>query len=300
MNAKQEAKLSMCLGVKEHCDENASIIGANVAFQTAFNNFKTKVADIISTTQLTDLALTGFATTKKTSKQDLCQLAADIAGIIYAFADATGNNTLKDEVDYSLSDLLKLKDSLLAPRCQNIHDKGIENKAELADYGITNAMLASLQTAIDSYTETIPKPRAALSNRKTLNSNIVQLFKEVTAILDNQMDKLVIAFRASNPDFVATYFTLRQIPDTITTTTQLKGIVTKSADETPIKDVTITIVELSKTTKTDSTGKYSFKPVTNGKYTVTFAKQGFNTFQADDVEVKLGQINNLDMELVSN
>lgn len=287
----------MCQGVKVHLDDNATIIAANTAFQTAFNNFKTKVAAVVSTTQLTDLALTGLAVSKKTSKQDMCAPAADIAGVVFAFADATGNSALKAEVDYSLSDLLKLKDSLVAPRCQNIHDKSVENKTALVDYGITNAMLTNLQAAIDSYTETIPKPRTAVSNRKTLNANIVQLFKDIDSILLNQMDKLVVTFRAAHPDFVSTYFNVRRITDPAVTATQLKGVVTSAADGSAIKDAMVTIVELSKTAKTKASGEYKFKPIAKGTYTVRVTKTGFQDFEADEVEVKLGEVNHFNAVL---
>lgn len=300
MNAQSEAKLTMFQTVEDHCEENSGIIAANVAFQTAFDNFKTKVAAINNTAQQADLALTGLAAGKKTSKQDLCNLAADVAAITYAFADATANDTLKGEVDYTLSDLLKMKDSLLAPRCQNIHNLTFDNRAALADYGITTTILANLQTAIDSYTETIPKPRAAVSNRKTLNSNLKQLFKEAEAILEKQMDKLVVAFKSANPDFVKTYFTVRQIIDPSTTATQLKGVITNAADETPIKDAFVTIVELGKTKKTKSTGEYHFKPIKNGTYTVRVTKEGFQDFEKNEIQVKLGEINHLNAEMVTN
>lgn len=280
-----------------HLNDNAAIIAANVAFVSAFNNFKTKVAAVISTTQLTDLALTGLAVTKKTSKQELCALAADIAGVVFAFADATGNDTLKAEVDYSLTDLLKMKDSLVAPRCQNIYAKTVENKAALGDYGITNAMLTALLAAISGYTETIPKPRAAVSNRKTLNANIVQLFKEIDSILLNQMDKLIVTFRTAKPDFVETYFNVRLITDPAVTATQLKGTITSAADGSAIKNAAVTVVELSKTAKTKSTGEYSFKPIAKGTYTVRVVKEGFKDFEADEVEVKLGEVNRLDVVL---
>lgn len=300
MNAQLEAKLTMFQTVEDHCDANPGIIASNVAFQTAFDNFKTKVVAINSTAQQADLALTGLAAGKKTSKKDLCSLAADVASIAYAFADATANDTLKSEVDYNLSDLQKMKDSLLAPRCQNIHDLTFENLAALGDYGITAATLTSLQNAINGYTETIPKPRTALSNRKTLNSNLRQFFKEAEAILENRMDKLVVAFKSANPDFVKTYFSVRQIIDPHTTTTQLKGIVTDKTDETPIKDATVTVVELSKTQKTNSSGEYSFKPIPNGTYTLRVTKEGFQNFEIVEVQVKLGEIKHFNVELINN
>jgi hypothetical protein len=300
MNAKQLAKFTMYQSVENHCEDNSGIIVANVAFQTAFNIFKTKTAAISATEQQIELPLTGIAAGKKTSKQDLCELASDTASLIYAFAEATGNVVLKDEVDYSLSALLKTKDSLLALRCRNIHDKGVENKDGLEPYGVTTATLANLQNAIAGYTATAPKPRAALSQRNTLQNNLIRLFKETDAVLKEQMDKLIVAFRKSHPDFYNTYFKLREIPDTHTTTTQLKGFVTKESDETPIKNASVTVVEAGKTTKTKSTGEYSFKPIPNGKYTVRVTAEGFADFEIDEVEVKLGEINHLDMELISN
>ena len=300
MNTKQEAKLNMYRATEKHCDDNAAIIALTPAFQTAFNNFKAKIAAITTTTQQKDVALTGITVDKSSSKQTLAQIAVEIAGIVYAFASTTANNTLKQEVNFSLTTLLKTKADQLAPRCQNIHDKASANLAALADYGITPALLTNLQTAITNYAAEAPKPRTATSQRMTMNANLRNLFKEADAILRDQMDKLVVTFKTANPDFVQTYESNRIIIDPATTTTQLKGTVTNKADGSPIKGATITVVELSKTAKTDSFGKYLIKPITNGKYTIRATATGFNDFEADDVEVKMGTINNLEVELVSS
>lgn len=297
MNAGQEAKLTMYRATEKHDDDNSTIIAAVPVFQTAFTNFKAKIASTTDTAQLKDVPLTGMVVDKSSSKQTLCEMTADIAGVIFAFASATGNQTLKQEVNFNLSKLLQTRDEQLAPRCQSIHARGIENKDALVDYGITPAKLAALQTAINNYAAETPKPRTALSQRKTLTSNLRQLFKDADAILTEQMDKLVSNFKAANPDFVATYETVRIIIDPATTATQLKGIVTDAANGNPIKNATVTIVELSKTTKTNFAGAYSFKPVANGTYTLTVTATGFDNFQADVVEVKLGVITSLDVML---
>lgn len=104
-------------------------------------------------------------------------------------------------------------------------------------------------------------------------------------------------FRTSHPEFYETYFALREIIVSSTTTTQLKDIITDAADATQLKDAVITVVELSKSTKSNTAGEYSFKPVAFGKFTVTVTKEGFDNFQADEVEVKLGDITHLDVEL---
>lgn len=290
----------MYRATEKHCEDNAGIIGKTPAFQTVFNNFKAKIADITHTTQQKDVALTGIAVDKSSSKQTLAQIATEIAGIVYAFASATANNTLKQEVNFSYTALLRTKDDQLAPRCQNIHDKASANLAALADYGITPALLTDLQTAISNYSAEAPKPRTAASQRKTMTANLSNLIKEADAVLRDQMDKLVVTFKAANPDFVKTYESTRIIIDPATTTTQLKGTVTNKADGSPVKGATITVVELSKTAKTDSFGKYLIKPIPNGKHTIRVAKTGFTDFEIFDFNVKLGDITTLDVVLINN
>lgn len=186
---------------------------------------------------------------------------------------------------------------MLAPRCQNIHDLGAANAAALADYGVTAAKLTELQTAIDAFADAAAKPRAAISSRAAKTATLPQLFKQADAILTDRMDALLEMFAATNPDFVATYQSARVIVNAQTITTQLKGKVTAQTDGSPIPDALVTVSEASQSTQTDPNGDYLIKPLANGKYTVTVTKPGFNDFKKVGVEVKLGQVNNLDAEL---
>lgn len=51
MNAKQEAKLNMYRATENYCNENTTIISTNVAFMTAFTEFKAKIVVITTTLQ---------------------------------------------------------------------------------------------------------------------------------------------------------------------------------------------------------------------------------------------------------
>ncbi len=300
MNAKQEAKLTMFRGVELNLDANSSIIADVPALAVAVSEFKTIIANVINVARLKDVNLAGIATDKTVSKQTLAQKTADISGFIYAFATENGNNTLQQEVDYNFTKLLKTRDEQLAPRCQIIHDRAEENKSPLKDYGINAAKLADLQSAIDSYAAATPKTRTAVSNRKTLNSNFAALFRQLDTILKKRIDKLINNFRESHPDFVKNHESARLIIAPSTTTTQLKGTITGKADNKPIKGATITIVELGKTAKTDSLGKYSFKPVVFGKYKVTVTAEGYQPYENDELEIKMGDIRHLDVQLSGN
>jgi hypothetical protein len=117
--------------------------------------------------------------------------------------------------------------------------------------------------------------------------------------LNQRIEKSVLNPFPTNQNFVKTYRFARIIIDAPTTATQLKGTVTNKDEGTPIKNATVTIVELAKSTTTDSQGKYSFKPVQIGKFTVRVSASGLKDIEIDNFDVKLGESNNLGFELTA-
>lgn len=52
------------------------------------------------------------------------------------------------------------------------------------------------------------------------------------------------------------------------------------------------------TTLSDPAGAYSFKPLPHADYTLTVTALGYTNYEADNIDVKMGEINTLDVELV--
>lgn len=301
MLARQFAKLDMYRIIKDHCESNPTIVSSVTAFQNAVNAFKAKIALIDETQQQEKAPLAGIAVDKSVLKQTLSRRAAGIADIIYAYAAATGNNTLKEAADFPVSRLLRAKSSEIAALCGHIHAKAVEHKQILEkDFGLTTQKLADLQTAIDDFNAATTKPKTAIGNRKTLKANLRAYFKEADEILDEQMDKLVTGFKDTAPDFVSTYENLRLVQDPITTTTQLKGTVTAASDEKPVKGATVTIIETGKTATTNTRGNFTFKPLDPAVYTIKVTATGFEDFQLSEFDVKLGAVNSLDVAMANN
>lgn len=303
MNANQESKLRMYRATENYCSENAAIIASNVAFQTAFDQFKTNIASIVNIIQSDSVPITGITIDKNMMKQTLCEKTSELAAVIYAYASTVGNNTLKAEVDLPVSALVRLREDALAPRCQSVRDTAEANLANLADYGVTPLMLVHVQAAITAYSAETPKTRTAIAERKTTTANLAALFDETDVILRDRMDKLIVTFRAHHPDFVRTYETTRRIIKPPHTATQLKVCVTDRATKTPLKNATVTATPHTNdnapaTITTDSTGEALFKPTAHGAYTVTITATGYTTYENDEITVLMGEINKLDVELV--
>ncbi len=304
MEARQEAKLQMYRAVENYCDAHNDITSRNAAFATALNEFKQLIADINQVARLDDQRMTGITIDKNKSKQVLCERAADTASIISAYAATVGDNTLREQINFSISALLKTREDVLPARCQNIHDAGAARLDALAEYSVTQTTLDNLQTAIDDYSTAAPKLRAAVSERKTATANLAALYKTTDELLTIRLDKLVTIFKATEPDFVRTYETTRRIIKPPTTPTQLKGIVSSKIDNAPVKNALITVapVEFDEdnppfTAITDASGAYLIKPIPIGDYKVTAKAMSFQNFSEESVRVKLGDISHFDIQM---
>lgn len=213
LSSRQEAVLNMMDLIQSFLDDRADIVALNLGFKNGFDELKPIIANIKTAAQASSAVTSGITAGKNISKEDLSQTASRTAGQMFAYAAKTGNTELKAAADFSSSDLLRLKDGELAIRCQEIHDLALANKTALADYGVTPAKLAQLQTAINEYAQKATKPRDAITNRKVVKANIKTMFTQATAIFIEQLDRLIEDYAATHPDFVADYKAKRKIVD---------------------------------------------------------------------------------------
>ena len=300
MNSHQESKLNMYRTVQMICDDNSSTFTTNPAFVTAYKNYVTNITNIINTATAESQAISGITIDKSVARKKLCQTASEIAGVVFAFATSAKNNSLREVVNYSYSDLFKIKDDLLAPTVKNIFDAANNNLTNLESYGITTATLDSFKATIDDYSGAVPKPRSAVSLKSTYSKNLRMLFKQTDDILKSELDKLVISFKANAPDFVSTYKNARIIIDTAKSTTQIKGAVVDATDKSPLKNATVEIIGSSSLkTQTSIEGNFTFKPVTPGSYKINVTAEGSTETTTTSVEVKLGKTAKVEISVKS-
>jgi hypothetical protein len=272
------------------CDDNSSNFSTNPAFVTAYKNYVTNITNIINTATAESQAISGITIDKSVARKKLCQTASEIAGVVFAFATSAKNNSLREVVNYSYSDLFKIKDDLLAPTVKNIYDAANNNLTGLESYGINAATLDSFKATMDDYSGAVPKPRSALSMKSTYSKNLRLLIKQTDEILKSELDKMVISFKANAPDFVSTYKNGRIIIDAAKSTTQIKGSVISSDNNSPLKNATVEIIGSSSLkTQTSIEGNFTFKPVTPGSYKINVTAEGSTDTTTSSIEVKLGK-----------
>lgn len=289
MTSKQESKLNMYDAVITFAGADPTITAPVPAFGVAFTAFGDKVQSIKDNAQAEADVITGIAMDKSQFRKDLSQVAADVAAALFAFASTTNNNELRQKANFSFSDLLRLKDEELAPVALNIHDAATTNLASLATYGITPAKLTILFTAIGNFTNKVPAPRNASSQRATYAEMLRQFFIQADDVLKNQLDKVAVQFKLINLGFYTTYKNNRIIVDAATSATKLIGKTMEQITGAQITGATLQVVGKSYTAISNAVGEYLLKIPVPGTYSVKATKTGYADKTIDNIVITLGQ-----------
>jgi hypothetical protein len=132
---------------------------------------------------------------------------------LHALATKTNDSALQGKVAVELSDLVRVGETVIAPRCQQIHDLANTNQAALADYGVAKEDITALQTAIDAYMPLITKPREAVVGRKEVTGSIAQDEDAADKLLKDELDPAMRKFKTKNAPFFSEYTSARMIID---------------------------------------------------------------------------------------
>jgi len=300
MDARKEAKLNMFRVIKQICEDNTIIVSTNPAFLATYNIYKAKLSTLIGTVTSELQVITGIAADKTTLKKNLSQSAADICALIFAYASSISNNTMRDAVSFTYTDLFKIKDDKIHETCQNIYNLANTNAAALVPYGISPTMLSAFQQSITDYANIVPKPKSAKAQRAAYTKSINTQTKEIDKLLTEQLDNLITVFKVSKPDFVNTFRSGRVVIDPNSTVTQLKGKIIDSLTKLPLQGALIEITGAKNyTCKTNKLGFFTQKPIDQGEYTLTITLDGYQTITITTYKAKLGQINKQIIQLVA-
>jgi hypothetical protein len=299
MKKTQSAKLNMYNTVDNCLGTNAVIVATVPALATARTDLQAFIQAIEVQAEIQNTADTGAATDKEEKQTNLCRLASNMAGLIRAWAVASSNTLLAEQMNITYSDLLRIKDSLLAEHCLTIHAEGTTNLVALAPYGVTAPKLTQLQTAITDYEARSTAPRDADVAIAAATEELETLFKSTDSLLKLQIDKMVNDFRSSEPIFFNQYYAARVIVDGATQHSQATGLVTLQGTDVPISDVAITVEAQTYTATSEANGEYTLLIPVPGTYTLHFTKAGYVSKTVANVVINLGQTTTLNVQLIA-
>ncbi len=135
-----------------------------------------------------------------------------IASQVSALAAKLGDAMTAAKVDLEKSQLDRMADSDLVAAAQAVSEAATGHSAKLAsDYKITAADLGALETATTTFDGMKTSPRDAVVKRRVETLSLPEAIAFVRGIYRNELDKLMLRFRRSEPGFFAKYFAARVI-----------------------------------------------------------------------------------------
>jgi hypothetical protein len=297
MNLRQTNELNMLEATLITLLKYNTVYSSNAVFVAAVNTLQSTINSIRNTDLVQNAKSIGITLTKEEAKTAMITLAFAHVSAGRAYATATSNTSLKSTLDYSLSDLKKLKDNDAWTDCQSIHDAVSPYIASMTPYGATATTLASLQTDINNYAPLIGKPRSQVAASAAATKSVVQLIEGSRELYKDTLDPLMEQFKISNVAFYNEYHTSRIIVNIGThKETIIEGLVTNGTS--PIAGILVKLTGTTKKKLTKANGKFRFMKLQPQKYTVTATGSGYKPF-SENVMLTKDEANKVTVVMVA-
>jgi len=212
MTANQNNKLNAYRAVDAVLEDHETTWQTLPAFAAAVTEFREVIPEINGLAQVQSNGV-GAVPEKKAAFALMVEDAVQIAAATHAYAVKEGDYELAARVNHSHSDVVEGREAEVVNRCRDIHAAANENVAGLADYGVTATKLTRLKNKTDAFEGLQPKPRQRIAQRRAATDTLVRRFSTADGILSKRLDRLVLQFRDSAPDFFTEYRTARSIVD---------------------------------------------------------------------------------------
>lgn len=294
MKTRNSNRVNMINTTIAICDANTATTAGIPSFATVLGSVKSKMVLINSLNQIADGTTTGVTLDTKALRKAMTDLALKCANATLAFANSIHNNTLAALVNYSESELNRLKKEDVDDTCEAIHDATNANIAGVTNFGVVASDVTDLQASIDLYRTASQNPRQALISKSQAKLQVTNMIREVIDdLMIAQMDKMVNTLKTVNKDFWSGYKQARQILDLGTTTAKVRGTVLDEED-VPLKGVIFSILDTGTedvvvSAKTDNKGKFNAAKLAAGTFDFKWELSGYKTVVEPEVKITNGK-----------
>jgi hypothetical protein len=209
--------------VLKFLNKNNSIWSGKVAFANAVTRATAAVAAVDQASDAQQKPTTGVTQDKGTVRDELKEETLRIADQLSALATKTDNMDLAAQVEMTKSSLDKLLDNDLEQAAERVANLATTNIAALADYDITAADVTAFNTLRDDFNEMKTAPRQAATDRSVATATLPVAMRTARSIFRNEIDKQMLNFKKTNPDFYNGYFAARVIVNKAATLKSASG-----------------------------------------------------------------------------
>ena len=302
MTDYQNSELKMFLEVENFFKTNSDLTTANAVLKKHVDKLNSLIADLEKNKQKQETNTTGFAKEKKDAKIKFAETIYSYSAAIRSYATDTNNQPVYNKFKISESRIVRLVDVDIVNYAKNEADYIKDNVKDLKPYGITADDLTNLKTQIENYEALLLKPAQQRKEKSVATKNIKKIISQTNKLLSISIDNDMVQYRETQANLYSQYLKLREIDDSATTALSIKGKVTDADTGEPLKYGRVIYkfkagADYAESVKsTTAQGNYQFKGLPEGKCTVTFEKNYYQTLVIDS-EVHHDEFTRLDVQL---
>lgn len=213
MDARSENTLSMFFTTNVALTDNAVLWSDKPAFVRAVTRFREGVTALNGLVQERNASTKPVTADKRAALDALVFRTLTVAGELVAYAAEEDDRELLLQASVTESRLRRTRDTELAASCRGIHQLAQVHLADLVDFEVDAAVLADLLAKIESYEGKIGRPTVAKGNKKAAGQSLKEVVAATRAVLQSSVDKQMLKFRQSQPEFYHRYQASRVIVD---------------------------------------------------------------------------------------
>lgn len=192
---------------------NKTIWQANAAIVDTVTEINDDLATIAGIEEKQKAPVKGPAADKAELRYNFECDILHIAGQIAALGAKTKNSTLEEQAHLSLAGLDKLASDDLTATARRITALASANLAALAPYQITQPVIDALDDETDAFEQIKTKPREAIVDRKKETDQIQPLISNLLSTLRRRLDRQMLAYQRTHPEFYRGFIAARVIID---------------------------------------------------------------------------------------
>jgi hypothetical protein len=179
---------------------------ANIpALQTCVTEYAERNQEISLVLMVKEGKTTGVAEQKQKEEKEMIDETVRIGAALYVYSLDHSDFELASKVNISSTMLDHLNQTKLPAYCRNILNLLQKYISEMTPYGISNGDVAKLEKEISDFEQIVAMPRNMIVTRSEANGRLATLMKTQCDLLNQKIDKLMLAFKTKNPIFYNEY-----------------------------------------------------------------------------------------------
>lgn len=212
MNSHQIDKFNMYLKVDDFFDDHTADTASHPQIAPKHTLFKGLLDDITLQEATASADNTGVAEDKAALRTKAEIEIFDALTAVSGFARDNDNFTLLRKVDFTMSQLQKLRDMMLYAHGKEVERHATAHALALSSYAYTAVQLATLGTSLSSFFASISEPKDAIEASAVAGHTVDRLFVQADNLLEH-LDIYMDSFRFSTPALWDEYRMARSIDD---------------------------------------------------------------------------------------